>query len=438
MKKFLLLTFFQFTILAAAQACTNSIILFQPMGKCEGKDIQLVASSTAQGNIYSWSCPNPSYNSTSGPFLYIPFSTASDAGTYTLTVTTAQGCTSISTVSVEVSPKPVVSISGQAFACLGTVTQLTANDVSGSYGPYQYSWDDGTTTKKLKIKRNGGVYPHPSCIITNASGCSATNQTAYMIGTLYPTPAEISHSGVTSFCSPQKLELQAPQGNQLCYQWRRNGKNIAGATGNFFNAGSTGNYKLIVTDANGCSDTSELLKITVFERPAGTVTADGPLSFCNGDSVTLSAIPDAGNLYQWRRNGIPVAGATNPNFTVKKAGHYKVEIINQNDCIRLSPLSSVSVSACRDAEEITVNDSNPLSVSAYPNPSAGPFTLNIQSMAGSHLSLQVYDVLGNLVLSKEKISFQGSLVIGSDLSPGIYSARVNQAGVSRVIKLIKN
>lgn len=56
------------------------------------------------------------------------------------------------------------------------------------------------------------------------------------------------------------------------------------------------------------------------------VTASGPLSFCQGDSVTLTAGGIAGTSYQWNRNGTILPGATGQSLVVTKKGKYSVSV----------------------------------------------------------------------------------------------------------------
>ncbi|MBK8872607.1 MAG: T9SS type A sorting domain-containing protein [Bacteroidetes bacterium] len=56
------------------------------------------------------------------------------------------------------------------------------------------------------------------------------------------------------------------------------------------------------------------------------ILASGPVSFCQGDSVILSAFGSSSNSFQWHRNGNPIAGANSQNFTVKLPGKYSVSV----------------------------------------------------------------------------------------------------------------
>lgn len=434
-KILLLILLLAFCIPAGAQNCTTSIIKFQTMGECEGKDIQLIASPINPGSTYQWSCPNQVYNSTTGPFLYIPWSVTADGGNYSLTVTDSAGCVSSALISVIVHPKPIVSISGQAFACLGDKTNLYANDLSGNYAPYTYSWDNGLTTKTIKILHSGGMAPHPSCIITNVNGCSASNQTAFMIGTIYPPFASISYSGLTSFCAPSNIELQAPVGGQFFYQWRKNGVDINGATNANYKATSTGKYKVILSDIYGCSDTSDYVPVTVFPRPSSSISVSGPLSFCNGDSVMLTAPTGAGYAYQWKKNGIPVSGANTKHYVANNAGNYRVVVTNNNDCSRLSAPKAVSI-ICKEGIQLShIQDFEQVLV--YPNPSAGQFTVRFPYNFTDQSQIKIFDILGNLVFISNAIPTENTLTFGEFLVPGIYTAHISQNNHRKIVKLIK-
>jgi hypothetical protein len=52
------------------------------------------------------------------------------------------------------------------------------------------------------------------------------------------------------------------------------------------------------------------------------INADGPTTFCGGNSVTLSATTVSGASYQWLRNNTNVAGATSRTYTAKTSGSY--------------------------------------------------------------------------------------------------------------------
>ena len=70
------------------------------------------------------------------------------------------------------------------------------------------------------------------------------------------------------------LLLRANSGAGLSYRWQRNGLNISMATFATYTATQAGSYRVIVTNAQGCPDTSAV--ITVSTGPGAAVALSGP------------------------------------------------------------------------------------------------------------------------------------------------------------------
>ena len=94
-----------------------------------------------------------------------------------------------------------------------------------------------------------------------------------------------------------------------------------------------GSYYVLVTDANGCSGSTEF---TITESPAPnlSVTTADPTGFCNNSLfVTLTALTNAdGDLdYEWFRSGTPL-GVNAPTLTTNQYGIYTVQATNSFGC----------------------------------------------------------------------------------------------------------
>ena len=277
--------------------------------------------------------------------------------------------------------------------------------------------------------------------VTNSVGCSKTSTTTAI--TVNPNPtATITTSGPTTYCSgANACTLTANSGTGLTYQWYKLTTPVAGATGISYvpNATTGKSYKVLVTNASGCTKMSSTVSITVNALPAATVTAGGPTTFCNGDSVVLQANTGTGLVYQWIKGATNIAGATANKYAAKTQGTYKVKVTNANGCTKTSsPAVSVTVNCRQDGtEELAAS-----SLDIFPNPGNGAFNLIYQSTVSSdgEVMMEVLDVTGRIVLSRQ-ISLEGGTLKyindASDLLPsGVYLVRVTEDDQSLVKKLI--
>lgn len=90
---------------------------------------------------------------------------------------------------------------------------------------------------------------------------------------------------------------------------------------------------------NGLDDDCNLINDDVYINT--TISASGPLTFCQGGSVILSVQPALS--YQWKKNGVNIAGATSLNYTATKTGNYTVLVTIAGGCSALSVVATVTV-----------------------------------------------------------------------------------------------
>ncbi|HRG57687.1 MAG TPA: T9SS type A sorting domain-containing protein [Bacteroidia bacterium] len=100
---------------------------------------------------------------------------------------------------------------------------------------------------------------------------------------------------------------------------------------------------LLAYDDAGCSDTlfkNDYITVNIPGAPScnQTVTTNpnGNISACIGSLVPLNSntnvTPIANAYYQWNRNGVPIGGASNPDYLVSMDGNYTVTVFNENAC----------------------------------------------------------------------------------------------------------
>jgi hypothetical protein len=292
-----------------------------PLTFCAGGSAILTASP---GTSYLWTTGETTQSAT-----------ITQTGDYQVTVYNADGCASTSAmISVTASPipEPTINASGPLTFCAGGSVVLTASPGT------TYLWTTGETTQSATITHTGDY----QVTVTNANGCSSTSAIISVTVGALPEPA-ISVSGPLTFCAGGSVVLTASPGTS--YLWST-GESTQSVT-----ISQTGDYQVTVTNADGCASTSAMISVTVSVLPEPTISASGPLTFCAGGSVVLTASP--GTSYLWS------TGETTQSVTLSQTGNYQVTVTNANGCTSTSAMISVTVSALPEA---TITPSGPTAI----------------------------------------------------------------------------
>jgi len=252
-------------------------------------------------------------------------------------------------------PVSTTFCAGQAIAvpfkthitmAVGNVYTAQLSDASGRFanaidiGSLNSSAATGTVNALIPVNIPEGSGYRVRVVASDSSRTGSDNGTDI---TIHPLPdATLTYPG-TDFCQGDSLPLTAPAGPGYSYQWLEAFVPIAGAGGQVYYATSTGVYNVIVSTAFGCNRTSGSVSVTKHGKPNATISANGPTVFCKGDSVSLGANTSVNFTYQWTRNNVDIAGAVQPDYTVKKSGTYKCRITNLYGCQRVSSGIKVTV-----------------------------------------------------------------------------------------------
>ena len=247
--------------------------------------------------------------------------TVSQNGTFTVEVTNAEGCKSVSapvTVTVREQLNPVIIPAGPVTICAGDEVILDAGE---GYG--QYKWNTGDTTRRITVTTAGSYF----CDVSSF-GCEGTTPATTVNVVPNPLPV-ITANGPLEFCRGSSVTLDAGDGYSN-YLWS------TGATTRRITVGEGGFYSVTVENANGCAATSEEVQITVFENPKPNIASAGPTEICFGKSVTLTTGPGF-ESYLWSN------GKTTPSIVVSEAGNYSVRVTDKNGCIGESDAIRITV-----------------------------------------------------------------------------------------------
>ena len=293
--------------------------------KCVGTT--LTFGSVAGMTTYAWSGPNSFSASTQNPSISSVTTAAN--GTYTLTVTNANGCTASATTSVTINALPVPNPSSDSPKCVGTT--LTFGSVAGmsTYawsGPNSFSASTQNPSISNVTTAANGTY---TLTVSNASGCTASATTAVTINAL-PVPNPSSDSPK---CVGTTLTFGSVAG-MTTYAW--SGPNsFSASTQNpgisSVTTAANGTYTLTVTNANGCT-ASATTAVTINALPVPNPSSDSPK--CVGTTLTFGSVAGM-TTYAWSGPNSFSASTQIPSIssvTASANGTYTLTVTNASGC----------------------------------------------------------------------------------------------------------
>jgi hypothetical protein len=367
----------------------------------QGADVSF--SVTAAGTppiAYQWfynGVPMPGAN---GSVLNLLAVGPDHAGAYTVVVSNGSGSGSSQDALLTVSRPPVITRDPQSRTILAGGNVLLKVVVSGT-APLVHQWQlkgvdiPGATEPNFSVQNISGAQAGEYRVrVENAAG-SVTSQAAKV--TVIQAVTIASHPVTLTVIEgqPAVFEVTATGTAPLSFQWRRNGVDIAGATGATFRLGnarpdSAGAYQVVVSNAAG-PVASAVANLTV-NSGVKILTQPTSRTVPNGSAVRFSvaATGTPPLSYQWQRNGVDLPGATAPgldlaNVQPDAAGLYRAVVRNGVGAVpsaeaALQVLAPPSIQTQPVGVTIALNGSASFSVAASGGP---PLTYQWQRNGGN-------------------------------------------------------
>jgi gliding motility-associated-like protein len=298
-------------------------------------------------------------------------------GTYTVTVTDANGCTKTASATITQPPVLTASTTTTIASCganNGTAT-VTAN---GGTPAYTYAWTpsggSGITASNLSV----GNY---TVTVTDANGCtvtaSATITSSGSVTANITASVNISCNGGSNGSATVTPGGGTPA---YTYLWNPSAETTQTATGL-----SAGSYTITVTDANGCTATAS---VTLTQPAAITAPTTTTPVLCNGGSIGSATVTPGGGTgaytYSWAPSG--GSGATASNLS---ANTYTVTVTDANGCSVTATATVTQPTALTATTAITAvlcNGGNTGTATVTPGGGTGAYTYSWAPSGGSGAS----------------------------------------------------
>jgi gliding motility-associated-like protein len=338
------------------------------------------------------------------------------AGTYSVTVTDANGstggCTASTSITITQPAAPVSLATTQTnVLCNGAATGAINLTVSGGTSPYSYVWSNGAITEDL-AGLTAGTY---TVVVSDANGstggCTATTTVTI---TQPAAPLTLSYTQTNVLCNGATtgaIDLSPAGGTApYTYSWSN------GSTSQDLNGLAAGVYTVTVHDANGLTGGCAATATVTITQPTALTQTISAFTYPSGTNISCFGLSDGsinltigggapGYSYSWSN------GAVTEDLTNVPAGSYTVNVTDLNGCIISSSITltqplilasgvvpsvfagGYNLTGCANngSIDLTVGGGNPAYTYAWSN---GATTQDVSALPAGPYSVTVTDVNG--------------------------------------------
>jgi len=329
-----------FTTITDALGCTatNDITIENPaeigaqagiqkvVSCAQGSDGQLIANGDGGTAPYSYVWDATAGGQTDAIAIDLP------AGTYNVTVTDANGC-STQTEAILTDPTPLAaSFTNTPVQCNGEANGTAEVSVSGGSSPYSYLWQDGQVTAEA-VNLFGGLQ---EISITDANGCLLEESIDIAQPDL-PLTSQSDADDVTCFGDRDGVIMLFPDGGTAPYSYSTDGENFFGSS--TLIAIEPGTYDVTVRDSRGCLHTVSDIFVGEPDELIINAGLDDRVEYGGElflDAVVTGQTPGINLSYQWTWTDTTAYVATPDEedtvIRVINPTTFTVNVVDENGC----------------------------------------------------------------------------------------------------------
>jgi hypothetical protein len=282
--------------------------------------IPTISLTATGGNTYVWSGGSNTASAANSFTTY---------GSYTVTGTAANGCSSSNSIFLsEDTTPPVIGITNNS----GGITLLNCNITSinvTATGGDTYTWSGGSSTATdVNTFTTPATYTVTGTSISN--GCSSNAAISITQDITPPTAGITNNTGTTQLdCNHASISVTATGSGS--YSW--SGGTTPSTANNTFTSFDT--YSLTVTGSNGCTKTTAISITQDVSIPVITITNNTGSAILTCTTTSINVTASGAASYAWS-GGITPSTASNAFVSV---GTYSVNATGANGCIGSSSIA---------------------------------------------------------------------------------------------------
>ena len=457
-----------FTVDVTVGAVPATPVISGPAVICQVTSAIYTVAAVPEATTYTWTVPTgvTGMTITSGQgttALHVNISAGTVSGDVTCVASNGCGNSMMATLAVTKKPGTPGSITGATSVC----GQATATySVLPVFNTTNYIWSlpvgltalsgAGTTQITVNIASTfvGGSL---SVAASNACG-SVPGPSIYITGHVPNIPGTIS--GPANVCGVTTATYSIPPvAGASGYVWTItgggviNGSNTGTSVSVTLPGNAAGSISVAATNVCGTGATRTLALTIAAIQPAAIV---GPANVC-GMSTASYSVPSVGTGYTY--NWVLIAGMSWPGGVVQTTNAITVNIAppvgtttatgilkvsSTNACGLTSAQRTTTITRCLDpmAMNNDVESNSTAFSNIYPNPTSSEFTIDVTAEMDKDVIIEVYDVLGNIVVNEKHSIVTGTSVMKTNINEfkaGLYFVRLtevngNVVNTQRVVK----
>ena len=223
--------------------------------------------------------------------------------------------------------------------------------------------------------------------LTSGAGCDSVRATSLTVNSSY------LFSSQTSICEGESVLIYG---------------NLQGVAGLYYDS---------MTTSMGC-DSVFITELIVHPLPTPVITP-------NGNSLVSSST--LGN--QWYMGGIIITGAVAQTLPITQSGSYTVVVTDTNGCTATSApfdFAFVGMEEFAGESQMTI----------APNPFSSTTVINFENASRNIFTLKIYDLTGQLVLTRNNIQESQISIDGSSMTRGTYLVELQSNNLTLYGKLM--
>ncbi len=460
-----------FTVAATVGAAPATPVISGVQVLCNvGATTTYSIAAVPEATSYTWTVPTGLTITAGQNTTSITVSVAAGTVNGNVTITATNSCGSgVASLLVTKYPLAPSAIVGPTSLCglIGTqVTYSTTTTLGAAVngGNAAYTWTlptgmsviSGAGTTSIVAQYNTSfVTGTVKVTANNACSFPGTPTTLTVTGAVPAAPVAIT--GVpANVCGLASTSASvASVTGATSYVWSVTGAGNAIATGQGTTAvtvtlgGTAGVLSCMAHDTCG-NGAARTVNLVVTAIQPGAIA--GSANTCGLPTVTYSVtdVTPAGApayTYTWQlpafmtlASGQVLSGVGNTSITVNITGNTgnvqssggTLKVSSTNTCGSTSALRTLAITRCANADAMN-NGSESVHTAisnVYPNPASSVFTLDVTTNKSSEFVVEVYDLLGNLVVSEKHSVLDGTTTLNTDISflnDGMYFVKLLDA-----------